>query len=91
MWKVEVYRDRGTNWRWRLRAANGAIVGGSQESFDSRSNAVRAATAVRENTGGASLVVAPDPSDILTRALVRVAQRDASQKAALANLFRSNS
>lgn len=31
-------------WRWRLIAArNGQIVGGSQEAFDSKANALRAA------------------------------------------------
>lgn len=30
-------------WRWRLVAANGQIVGGSQENFASRGNALRAA------------------------------------------------
>lgn len=31
-------------WRWRLIATrNGQIVGGSQEAFDNRSNALRAA------------------------------------------------
>ena len=32
------------DWRWRLIAArNGQIVGGSQEAFDSKANALRAA------------------------------------------------
>lgn len=88
MWKLEIYRDRAAKWRWRLRAGNGAIVGGSQESFASRENAARAADLVRRNMGGAELVVAPDSDDVLRRALVRTAERDAAQKSALANLLR---
>lgn len=88
MWKLEIYRDRAAKWRWRLRAGNGAIVGGSQESFDSRENAARAATLVRRNMGGAKLVAAPEPRDVLKRALVVTAQRDAARKAALASLLR---
>jgi len=88
MWKIEVYPDQGSNWRWRLRAGNGAIVGGSQESFASRANALRAAGAVRDNTGAARLVAAPDPADVLIRALAQAARRSASQKATLADLLR---
>lgn len=88
MWKLEIYRDRAAKWRWRLRAGNGAIVGGSQESFASRENAARAAALVRRNMGGAKLVAAPDSSDVLRRALVRAAERDVAQKAALASLLR---
>lgn len=35
----ELYEDAGGKWRWRLKSANGAIVGVSGESFDSASNA----------------------------------------------------
>lgn len=40
---LEVYRDDGEKWRWRLRARNGRIRAVSGESFASKSNAVRAA------------------------------------------------
>jgi uncharacterized protein YegP (UPF0339 family) len=88
MWKLEIYRDISAKWRWRLRAGNGAIVGGSEESFASRQNAVRAAVAVQRNMGGAKLVATPDPDDVLRRALVRTAERQAAQESALANLLR---
>ena len=39
----EVYEDKAGKWRWRARAANGAITATSGESFDSRGNAARAA------------------------------------------------
>lgn len=55
MWKFEIYADTAGNYRWRLKASNGQIVASSGESFDSRSNAVRAAENVKENAGGASI------------------------------------
>ena len=88
MWKLEIYRDQAAKWRWRLRAGNGAIAGGSQESFASRENAVRAAALVKRNMSGAKLVAASDSGDVLRRALVQAAKRDAAQKSALANLLR---
>lgn len=35
----ELYEDTSGKWRWRLKAANGAIVGVSGESFNSFGNA----------------------------------------------------
>ena len=55
MWKFEIYADAAGNHRWRLKASNGQIVASSGESFDSRSNAVRAAENVKSNAGGASV------------------------------------
>jgi uncharacterized protein YegP (UPF0339 family) len=55
MWKFEIYADSAGNYRWRLKAGNGQIVGTSGESFDSRSNATRAAENVKSNAGGASI------------------------------------
>jgi hypothetical protein len=49
-------------WRWRLIATrNGQIVGGSQEAFDSRGNALRAARreASFYQPGVAAVEVAP--------------------------------
>jgi uncharacterized protein YegP (UPF0339 family) len=56
MWKFEIYADASDNYRWRLKASNGQIVASSGESFDSKSNAERAAENVRDNAGGASIV-----------------------------------
>jgi uncharacterized protein len=55
MWKFEIYADTAGNYRWRLKAGNGQIVASSGESFDSQSNAVRAAENVKGNAGGASI------------------------------------
>jgi uncharacterized protein len=55
MWKFEIYADSAGNYRWRLKAGNGQTVASSGESFDSRSNAERAAENVRDNAGDASI------------------------------------
>jgi uncharacterized protein YegP (UPF0339 family) len=55
MWKFEIYADSGDSYRWRLRAANGHVVAASGESFDSKSNALRAAENVKKNAGGAQI------------------------------------
>lgn len=55
MWKFQIYSDSSNNYRWRLKAANGQIVASSGESFDSKSNATRAAENVKANAGSASI------------------------------------
>lgn len=55
MWKFEIYSDSASNYRWRLRSSNGQTVASSGESFDSKSNAKRAAENVKENAGGAAV------------------------------------
>jgi uncharacterized protein YegP (UPF0339 family) len=65
MAKFDMYQDRAKKWRWRLIAANGQKVASSGESFDSRSNAVRAARNVKRLAPGATIPVVlrvrPDP------------------------------
>jgi uncharacterized protein YegP (UPF0339 family) len=39
---VELYKDKGGEWRWRLKATNGQIIATSGEGYKSRSNADRA-------------------------------------------------
>lgn len=55
MWKFEIYADTRSKYRWRLKAANGQTVASSGESFDSRSNAKRAAENVKANAGTAEV------------------------------------
>lgn len=55
MWKFEIYADTGNRYRWRLKASNGQTVASSGESFDSRSNAKRAAENVKANAGSAKV------------------------------------
>lgn len=41
--RVEVYPDGGGLWRFRVKAANGAIVGTSGEGYSRKDGALRAA------------------------------------------------
>jgi uncharacterized protein YegP (UPF0339 family) len=54
--KFEIYPDAGGKYRWRLIASNGQNIASSGESFDSKSNARRAAENVRDNAGKADIV-----------------------------------
>ena len=54
--KFEIYADAGGSYRWRLIASNGQNIASSGESFDSKSNARRAAENVRDNAGKADVV-----------------------------------
>jgi uncharacterized protein YegP (UPF0339 family) len=56
MWKFEIYADSSNKYRWRLKAGNGQTVASSGESFDSQSNATRAAENVKANAGAATVV-----------------------------------
>ncbi len=38
--RMEFYIDEAGKWRWRLKAANGEIVGASSEGFERRATAV---------------------------------------------------
>lgn len=53
MWRFEVYRDAAGEWRWRLKAANGRIVGDSGEGYGSQHNARRAAEHARASVASA--------------------------------------
>lgn len=33
-----IYKDSANEWRWRLKAANGLIVGASSESYHNKSD-----------------------------------------------------
>jgi len=54
--KFEIYADTVVKYRWRLVSSNGQTVASSGESFDSKSNARRAAENVRDNAGKAEIV-----------------------------------
>jgi uncharacterized protein len=56
MWKFEIYRDAAGGYRWRLKAANGRIVGDSGEAYTTRANARRAAENDRSHIGSATIV-----------------------------------
>jgi len=54
--RFEIYADASGSYRWRLVASNGQTVASSGESFDSKSNATRAAENVKDNAGKAEIV-----------------------------------
>jgi len=54
--KFHIYPDSAGNYRWRLVSSNGQTVASSGESFDSKSNARRAAENVKANAGAAEVV-----------------------------------
>lgn len=47
--KTEVYQDKAGEWRWRRKAPNGEIIADSNEGYDSKWNAQRAAERVFRN------------------------------------------
>ncbi len=46
--KIEIYKDRKAEWRWRARARNGKIVADSGEGYKRRLGAVKAALRLLE-------------------------------------------
>lgn len=55
MAKFKLYEDASDKWRWRLVDNNGEKVASSGESFDSKSNAKRAAENVKSSAPGATV------------------------------------
>ena len=55
MWRFQIYSDTAGKYRWRLKSSNGQTVASSGESFDSKSNATRAAENVKANAGGGTI------------------------------------
>ena len=55
MGTFQLFKDAGDNWRWRLVDDNGEKVATSGESFDSKSNAKRAAQNVKDTAPGSDI------------------------------------
>jgi uncharacterized protein YegP (UPF0339 family) len=53
--KFEIYEDAGGKWRWRLLDGNSEKVASSGESFESHSNAKRAAQNVKDTAPTATV------------------------------------
>ncbi|HSS01133.1 MAG TPA: HVO_2922 family protein [Kofleriaceae bacterium] len=53
MMHFELYKDRGEEWRWRLRAANGNIVADSGESYTTKANAEAGIASVKRGAAEA--------------------------------------
>ena len=54
----EIYEDRGGEYRWRLRSANGQIVADSGEGYTRRDDAREAAIRVRDEVATAKIIEA---------------------------------
>lgn len=54
--KLEVYKDRKQQWRWRLVSSNGRIMADSAESYTRKDDAVRAAARFRKAASKATIV-----------------------------------
>jgi len=53
--RFEVFRDRGDEWRWRLRHRNGNIIATSGEGYTRKHNAWKGLRSVVRNAPGAEL------------------------------------
>jgi len=51
----QVYADRAGAWRWRLRAANGAVLATSNDSYASRQQALSAVETVKRVASGSAV------------------------------------
>lgn len=51
--RFEVYRDRASEWRWRLVHRNGNIIADGGEGYSSKRNAIRGLRSVQYNAPGA--------------------------------------
>ena len=53
--KFEVYLDRRSEWRWRLRAPNGWIMATSSEGYGDKRNCTNAIRRIREGAADATV------------------------------------
>jgi amphi-Trp domain-containing protein len=54
--RFEVFRDRASEWRWRLVHRNGNIIATSGEGYTSRQNALKGMRSVMKNAPDAEVV-----------------------------------
>jgi len=50
--KLEIYRDKRSEWRWRLRASNGRILADSGEGYRRRASMLGGIECARVLLGG---------------------------------------
>jgi uncharacterized protein YegP (UPF0339 family) len=55
-WSVEVYEDKGKEYRWRLKAANGAVMAKSPAGFKTKEDAEKALAVVRKAAKSAKVM-----------------------------------
>jgi uncharacterized protein YegP (UPF0339 family) len=59
MAKIEVYKDKSNQFRWRLIAPNGNIIASSGEAYSSKQACLDGIESVRKNAPGAQVVELP--------------------------------
>lgn len=79
--RIEVYRDRASEFRWRIIAANGRKLGDSGEGYRSRHGAMRAAYRFAGNLHWLPIEVAPSAMTPRERAERRKARAAATKEA----------
>lgn len=57
--RFEVFRDRGEEWRWRLRHRNGNVIAISGEGYTRKHNAQKGIRSVIENSSEAEITEKP--------------------------------
>ncbi len=62
--RFELYRDRGDEWRWRLRHRNGQVIATGGEGYTQRHNAQNGLESVRRNALGATVLVHEDEAEL---------------------------
>ncbi|MFW6017753.1 MAG: HVO_2922 family protein [Halapricum sp.] len=62
--QFELYEDRASEWRWRLRHRNGNVIAASGEGYTRKHNAKKGMASVRRNALGATLLeIVPEPDE----------------------------
>jgi uncharacterized protein YegP (UPF0339 family) len=62
--RFELYEDRASQWRWRLRHRNGNVVADSGEGYTRKHNAQKGMQSVRRNALGATTLVIESEADV---------------------------
>jgi uncharacterized protein YegP (UPF0339 family) len=53
--KFEIYKDKASEFRWRLTHTNGQIIADSGESYTTKANAMGGVNSVKENALNATV------------------------------------
>jgi uncharacterized protein YegP (UPF0339 family) len=56
MYKFEVYKDKGGEYRWRLVAPNGQSIADSGEGYSSKESCLEGIASVKKNAPNAQIV-----------------------------------
>lgn len=92
--RFETFKDMHDKWRWRLIGSNGRVLVSSDDPFNSRVDALRAADAIKAEAGGAPVSDVPGmgPKEVIARLIEREDARrltaDTEQDAAVTPIKR---